>query len=206
MSQADNPTGPPSTSVTSISLLDRAKAHDPDAWEKLVSLYGPLVYAWCRRWGIQPDDVMDVAQEVFQAVAGAIEGFQKDGPGTSFRGWLWTITRHEACDHFSRVAKSPQAIGGTDIQLRLAQIPERSDNDSDYPEAITDSAGLVRQALNVIRGDFQEQTWLAFLHTAVDGRAAPEVAAELGMTKRAVRQAKYRVLQRLRDEFGNLIE
>ena len=65
---------------------------------------------------------------------------------------------------------------------------------------------MVRRALDVIRGDFQEQTWLAFLRTAVDGRAASEAAAELNMSQRAVRQAKYRVLQRLREEFGHLID
>jgi RNA polymerase sigma-70 factor (ECF subfamily) len=93
-----------------------------------------------------------------------------------------------------------------DLVDRLADIPERRDDAADSPEAITENAALVRQALNMIRGDFQEQTWRAFLRTAVDGRPAPEVAAELGMTKRAVRQAKYRVLQRLREEFDNLID
>ncbi len=206
MTPIDQPTGPPSLSATSTSLLDRVKAKDPDAWEKLVTLYGPVIYGWCRRWGVQPDDAMDVAQEVFRAVAGAIEGFRRDYPGASFRGWLWTIARNEVCNYRARAAHSPQAIGGTDMQLRLADIPEASGDGSDCSQANDESAGVVRRALDVIRGDFQEQTWLAFLRTAVDGRAAHEVAGELGMTKHAVRQAKYRVLQRLREEFGNLVE
>src|SRR5262249_61127710 len=37
----------PSTS-TSRSLLERVRADDPAAWERLVGLYSPLVYHWCR--------------------------------------------------------------------------------------------------------------------------------------------------------------
>ena len=131
--------GAPSLSTTSTSLLDQVKVGDQQAWERLVKLYGPLVYAWCRRWGIQPNDAADVAQEVFRAVAGSIQGFRKDRPNASFRGWLWTIARHEACDHFSRLAKSPQVIGGTDLQLQLAEISEQCADGDDDPEELAES-------------------------------------------------------------------
>ena len=41
---------------------------------------------------------------------------------------------------------------------------------------------------------------------AVEGQVAKDVAADLGMTPGAVRVAKCRVLQRLREELGDLIE
>ena len=129
---------------------------------------------------------------------GASTGSAGIVPVATFRGWLWTIARNEARNHFARLAKSPQVIGGSDLQARLAEIPEHCADDSDGSQGSSETAGVIHRALDVIRGDFQEQTWLAFVRTAVDGRSAPEVAAELGMTKRAVRQAKYRVLQRLR--------
>ncbi|MGO8750097.1 MAG: hypothetical protein ACLQNE_29480 [Thermoguttaceae bacterium] len=53
---------------------------------------------------------------------------------------------------------------------------------------------------------FQERTWRAFLRTVVDGAGAVEVAAELKITTRAVRQAKHRGLQRLGEQFGDLID
>jgi len=61
--------------ATSSSLLERAKARDPQAWERLVELYGPLVYQWCRRWGISATDSQDVVQELFRAVASGIARF-----------------------------------------------------------------------------------------------------------------------------------
>src|SRR2546421_498298 len=35
---------------TSLTLLERARGRDADAWARLVGLYAPLVDAWCRHW------------------------------------------------------------------------------------------------------------------------------------------------------------
>lgn len=57
-----------SSHTTRSSLLSRARLADPEAWRRLTTLYGPLVYRWARQSGMQPDDAADVMQEVFQAV------------------------------------------------------------------------------------------------------------------------------------------
>ena len=199
-------TVPPRPDATSTSLLQRIRAQDQDAWQRLVTLYGPMVYGWCRRWGMQEGDAQDIVQEVFRAVTGAIDGFRQDGVAGAFRGWLWTIAKNKANTYFSQRARRPQVIGGTDLQARLAEIAERYPDASLSEETSVETTGLMQRALDVIRGDFQERTWRAFLRTAVDGAGAAEVAAELKLTVRAVRQAKYRVLQRLREEFPDLLE
>ena len=58
---------------------------------------------------------------------------------------------------------------------------------------------LVRRAVTMLRDEFEPHTWQAFWRTTVDGRPAPEIADELDMTPVAVRQAKHRVLKRLRE-------
>jgi RNA polymerase sigma-70 factor (ECF subfamily) len=65
---------------------------------------------------------------------------------------------------------------------------------------------LITHVLDLIRPEFAERTWQAFWRTAIEGGSAPEVAAELSMSAGAVRVAKSRVLQRLREELGDLIE
>ena len=197
---------PQSPSVTSTSLLERIRCQDEEAWQRFVALYGPLVYGWCRRWGIQQSDAQDLVQEVFRGVAGGIDGFHRDVVGGTFRGWLWTIAKNKANTYFAQRAQRPQAIGGTDLQARLAEIPGQYPDESTGEETIAETTGLMHRVLDVIRSDFQEQTWRAFLRTAMDGAGAVEVATELKMTARAVCQAKHRVLQRLREEFGDLIE
>ena len=61
-------------------------------------------------------------------------------------------------------------------------------------------------ALELVRGEFEPQTWTAFWRCAMDGDAAADIATEMGVSPAAVRKAKSRVLLRLRQEVGDLIE
>jgi RNA polymerase sigma-70 factor (ECF subfamily) len=112
----DVPVGGAPTSSASDSLFRRLRAREGAAWHRLVRLYGPVVYGWCRRAGLQEADAADVGQEVFAAVAGGIDAFRRDRPGDSFRGWLWGITRHKVNDLWRRRAGQPDGAGGSGAQ------------------------------------------------------------------------------------------
>jgi RNA polymerase sigma-70 factor (ECF subfamily) len=172
----------------------------------LVTLYAPLVFHWCRRRELQEQDVADVFQEVFLAVATHLDRFRKQQPGDTFRGWLHTITANKIHDHYRRRGQEPGGVGGTDAQLRLAQFPAPPDAEEDSAAEGQAEGGLFQRALQRIRAEFEERTWQAFWGTAVEGRRTGDVAEELGMSPGAVRVAKSRVLHRLRDELGDLRE
>jgi RNA polymerase sigma-70 factor (ECF subfamily) len=196
---------PPSTCGTSPSLLDRIKADDGEAWDRLISLYAPLAYRWCRRLDLPEQEIGDVLQEVFQSVATHIASFRKDREGDTFRGWLRTITQHKVLDHYGMVRREPEAAGGTDAQVRFAKIPALelpSDDDSGDHRA---ERALVSRTLALIRSEFEDRTWRAFWLTAVEDRLLADVAADLGMSTGAVRVAKSRVLRRLREELGESV-
>lgn len=198
--------GAQSSTGTSRSLLVQVKANDPGAWDRLVALYAPLVMHWCRRWNLQADDCADVFQEVFLAVATHITAFRKNGAGDTFRGWLRTITRNKVLDHFRRQGRELPGEGGTEANLRLAQL---ADSELSAEESVAESAAegsLFRRALDLIRGEFEERTWQAFWRTAVENRLPKDVGDELGMSPGAVRVAKCRVLQRLREELGDVTD
>jgi RNA polymerase sigma-70 factor (ECF subfamily) len=187
-------------------LLERVKADDPRAWDQLVALYAPLVFQWCRGWDLREQDAADIFQEVFQAVALHIGSFRKQRKEDTFRGWLRTITRNKIHDHFRRRGREPEGVGGTDAQTRLTQYPAPQPGDEGSRSEQPGEPGLVRRALELIRAEFAERTWQAFWRTAIEGRPAPEVAAELSMSPGAVRVAKSRVLQRLREALGDALE
>lgn len=193
-----------STSGTSLGLLERVRAEDERAWSRLVTLYSPLVYHWCRRSGLQPTDTEDIFQEVFRAVLTHVHGFRKRKAHDTFRGWLATITRNKIRDHFRRLGREPAAQGGTEAQRQLSQVPAPPPPVAAPPSDADMDRGLQARALELIRTEFREHTWRAFWRTAVDGQPAPSVAEELSMTPGAVRVAKSRVLQRLREELGDL--
>ncbi|MBY0521920.1 MAG: sigma-70 family RNA polymerase sigma factor [Gemmataceae bacterium] len=187
---------------TSLSLLDRVRANDPTAWQRLVYLYTPLVVYWCRNWGVDGVDAEDIAQDVFHGVSAGLAKFRHDRTGDTFRGWLRGITRNKLLDHFRRRDHQPQAQGGSDAQRRLSQVAE-TDQAEDSDEQLS---GLYHRALELVRGEFEVRTWQAFWRCAVEGHAPADVAADLGVTAAAVRMAKSRVLRRLREEVGDVID
>lgn len=190
---------------TSRSLLARLRTDDAAAWDRLVPLYTPLVYHWCRKLSLPEQDMPDVFQEVFKSVASNITNFRKERPSDTFRGWLRTITRNKVNDHFRRRGRQPLATGGTDANLQFAQLPAPALND-DEPDEQQSRQQLFRRALDLIREDFAERTWQAFWKTVVEGRDTRDVAEELSMRPGTVRVAKSRVLQRLRQQLGDVID
>jgi RNA polymerase sigma-70 factor (ECF subfamily) len=191
------------SSATSRSLLARVQADEEQAWQRLVSLYAPLVVHWCRSRGLQEQDVADVVQEVFRAVVAHICTFHKDKVGDTFRGWLRRITQNKLHDHFRGWRRETRGVGGSSAQQRLAQLPGPEPVEEDFAADDEAERILFGRALELIREEFEEQTWAAFWRTAVEDRAAKDVAADLGMTPGAVRVAKCRVLRRLREELGD---
>ena len=192
---------------TSSSLLDRARHRDDVAWNELVELYAPLVYFWCRKTNIVEQDIPDVVQEVFRSVVTGIDGFRKDRPCDTFRGWLRTVTRSKLADHFRRLNRNPVAIGGSGAQFQMEHISDES-NDDDSTESEDDERlaefALFHRGLEAIRHDFDPHTWQAFWRVTVDGLSATEAANELSMKSGTVRVAKSRVLQRLRRQLGDV--
>jgi RNA polymerase sigma-70 factor (ECF subfamily) len=184
---------------TSHSLLRRVRLRDAEAWRRFAALYTPLVYSWARRGGLQESDAADVVQDVFRSVFTKIDDFQKDGQCSHFRGWLWAITRNRVRLFFRQRAPQPQAAGGGDAALLLAQIPDQWQRDEE-PSTNDDRHALVQRALRLVKDDFSAATWQAFWRLTVVGDEAAAIAADLGQSAKAVRQAKYRVLCRLREE------
>ena len=188
------------------SLLFRVKAKDPRAWSRLVLLYGPLVYGWCRRAQLQDADAEDVSQEVFSSVAAKMAEFRRERPGDTFRGWLWTICQRKIVDHYRPRGQRGAARGGSDAQQQFAQLPAEeflSSSADDFP--IEDEIRVAHRALQLLRSDFEERTWQVFYRMVVAGDSAAEIGRDFQMTKRAVRQAKYRVLRRLKLELDGLM-
>ena len=70
---------------TRPSLLLRIRnAEDPLAWGEFVGLYGPLVYAYGRKRGLQDADATDLTQDVFRAVVRVAGEFQYDADRGGF--------------------------------------------------------------------------------------------------------------------------
>ncbi len=188
---------------TSISLIEQAQSKDSGAWMRLSQVYSPLVFSWSKRAGLQDEDAADIVQDVFKILLKSLDGFRRDRAGDTFRGWLWTITRNEIRNWFRKQKARPEkGEGGSDANHRIASIADWVNDDSDIGEISPHESAetlLMQRAAEAIQGDFEPHTWAAFWRATVEGHNSTDIANDLRMTTGAVRQAKFRVLARLRE-------
>jgi RNA polymerase sigma factor (sigma-70 family) len=192
---------PPSTRP---SLLVRVRdSRDAAAWAQFVAVYGPLVYGFARKQGLQDADAADLTQETLRVVAGAIQSLEYDPARGSFRSWLFQVVRHRLYRFRDRQARPGQGSGDTGAHDRLREVPGREPD----PASLWDEEYERRQfawAAEQVRGQVQESTWQAFWRTAVEGQSGQEVAEALGLSVAAVYLAKGRVMARLKEEIRQL--
>src|SRR5438105_4849958 len=111
---------------TRPSLLVRIRdSGDREAWRLFVDLYGPLVYRFGRKRGLQDADAADLTQTVLQAISGAIQTFEYDPARGAFRGWLLGVVRNQLSKRMRREQHAPQGTGDSATQQWLAEQPER---------------------------------------------------------------------------------
>jgi RNA polymerase sigma-70 factor (ECF subfamily) len=181
-----------------VKLRDPA---DTIAWREFVAIYGPLIYRLARRNGLQDADAHDLGQEVFRAVAGAVDRW--DPARGSFRGWLSRIARNLLINFVTRRQFQPRGSGATSIQELLEAQPAVDPSATALFEADY-RIQVFHWAAEEVRGQVAPTTWQAFWLTAVEGRPPDEVAIELCLSVGSVYVARSRVLARLRRRIERL--
>lgn len=171
----------------------------------MVHLYGPLVQRWCKRSGLQDEDVADIFQETFRSVSTHLDRFKPVKEVGSFRSWLRTIVRTKIADYYRKLNEQPAGRGGSTDQLRLAAVSDPMAEDSDE-DAGEENALIVQRAMDLIQPEFSPQNWKAFRLVALEDYSAVEIAEQLNVQPQAVRQANYRIRRRLRLVLQDLME
>lgn len=190
--------------VTRASLLLRLKDDsDTEAWQEFVRLYGPVVYHFGRKRGLQDADAVDLMQEVLRTVAAHATRLAYDPSRGSFRGWLFTVTRNKLYTFLDRRRNREQATGDSTTRQALQAAPDReSDLEASWEHEYQQQ--LTARAMERVRPEFQKNSWDAFWLTAVDGVPAQEAARRLNLSPGAIYVHKSRVLARLREEVQRL--
>jgi RNA polymerase sigma-70 factor (ECF subfamily) len=183
------------TSITLMMRLRRAPA-DVQAWDEFVRRYQPMIRDWCVRWGSQPDDAEDVAQEVLLKLLAAMRTFEFD-PGRSFRGWLKTVTQNAWTDfrrsHRRESTEDPERFRAIlDSRAALDDLRSRMEDAFDRE--------LLDLAMRRVEKRVKPANWRAFQLTAIDGRPGAEAARELSLPVARVFIAKHRVQRMLEEE------
>ena len=182
------------------SLLAAAIGSEPEAWQKLVTLYEPRISLWCRGQGLDQPATSDVIQDTWMSVARGLARFRSQPGHGAFRAWLHQIVRRRIADYRRREGHAPGAVGGSSFTMRLAELPFEGEPRSD---ASAKPEVAVGRAMAIVQREVEPKTWQAFWMCVVDQLSTEEVAKLLEMTPANVRQCRSRVLRRLRQSMAS---
>ena len=184
---------------TRPSLLVRLKDRTDDAaWFEFTEIYRPLIYRLACRRGLQHADAEDLVQQVFSAVARAIDRWEVDADRGRFRTWLSRVASNAILNALTR--RAPDRGTGDSALQDLLDAQPAADGPASEMVRIEHRREVFRWAARQIRPEFHPDTWDAFWLTAIDGRDAAEAARELGRTRGAIYAARSRVMRRLKEK------
>jgi RNA polymerase sigma-70 factor (ECF subfamily) len=145
-------------------LIGKVLGGDDRPFEELASSYQNLVTGTLWKYGIDREDIEDVASEVFMKLYRNLHRYR---PDHSFSSWLYRLTANHAIDSLRRGKRDRK-------QVELpAEIASRDPGASDALER-NERAVLLRRGIQKIPGRYREAIILVY----IDGMKLDE-AAEL---------------------------
>lgn len=194
---------PSSADSTPIALLEGVSREplDQAAWAEFVRRYGPKVYHWCRRWGLQEADAEDVTQVVLTKLADKMRDFRYD-PAGKFRAYLRTLTHYAWCDLLESRRRAGAGTGDSEVLKALQAVEARADLAVHQGDMFDQE--VFEEAIRRVRQRVEPHTWEAFRLTALEGQPGAVAAAQLAMKEATVFKARSKVQKMLQQEVAVL--
>jgi RNA polymerase sigma-70 factor (ECF subfamily) len=172
------------------ALIAQARAGDESAFAQLVTEHSARVYGALRRFGLDPQEADEVAQEVFVRAWRGLARFEQR---SQFSTWLYRIAFNEA-------------------QRRLARRPPATafnqPGDEDAIAALPDAAGAGPQAQTLDRefeqtleralAELPDDLRVAVVLRDLEGLSTEEAAAVAGVRQAAFKSRLHRGRMQLR--------
>ncbi len=189
------------TDATRVTLLLRLRDRaDSVSWREFHDRYGQLLYRYARARGAKHADAEDIVQEVELAVFQVMQGFEYDARQGRFRSYLHAAVVHAMGRRASQQARRPAVL---DPQT-FDQVAGRADAEADQRWEHEWQLHRLRWALRQVAGEFTPATLRAFELHVLQAKSVEDTAAELGLSKASVYQARCRVLKSLRARLAEL--
>ena len=180
---------------TQVSLIAKIRDFgDEEAWSEFVQIYQPVVQRFIQRRGLQYADAVEVTQEVLSRVAKSIGSWDSDHEKSTFRGWLYRITRNLTIDFLRRKKIERARIGQGDAGL--SQVVDTGDQQSQEFQNEFEKQ-IFYWAAESIKPSFKPENWQAFWLSTVEGMPIEKVADQLKLKPGNVYVARSRIMARL---------
>src|SRR5215831_11721071 len=178
---------------TESSLIARAKAGDPVAFEQLSSAYADRIFMLLLRLLGDRGDAEDIAQEVMLRAWRAIGTFRGK---SSYFTWLYRIAVNEANRALQRRARRPSSvpIGPDELQLPGSGL--------DDPALRAETRELRVALLRALR-DLPPELRIAIVLRDIEGLSTQDAAEVAGLGQAAFKSRLHQARLRVRAAIGD---
>lgn len=158
------------------------------AADKLIRAHYDEIYVFVYRQIGSKEDAMDLTQSIFMAILHSLPSF--NAQKASFRTWIYRIAANKVIDARRRAHTNM-------VSLENVDIPDGDD----FTARVRDRV-LLDQIEDYVSG-LDPQIQAVFRLHLYGEKSFPEIAAALGQSEAAVKSQYYRLIGRLRKEFGS---
>lgn len=177
-----------------ISLVERARHGDGNAWAEIVERYAPLIWSICRRFDLSRADTDDVAGSVWLAL---VEHLINLRDPAALPGWVATTTHHE-CLRILRLRRREQQLE------ELTETDPRTSPDFIEQEVLIDERNVALRTAFAQLPLPCRQLLSLLLHDPPMSYA--EISSRLGISVGSIGPTRARCLDKLRCRLMDICE
>lgn len=177
--------------LVDFSLIEQARGGDAAAFNQLVSAYRKRILGTIGRLIGRPEDVEDVAQEVFVRLFFSLE--QLRSPEV-FEPWLYRLTVNAAYDYLRKKKRRPESrmsdLAEQQVMMADAQAGEKLETERLQ-------ANEIREFVHSLLDDVSEEDRILLMMKEVEGLSLKELEQVYKVNENALKVRLYRARQRV---------
>lgn len=176
-------------------LLERSKAGDIAAFEKLIEVYQKKIYNLAYRMICNHDDAADIAQEALIRIFKSIANFKEQ---SSFSTWVYRITTNVCLDEIRK--KKNRRVLSLDEEIRVddGEMQRQIMSDDPLPDEVVEREEL-RSIVNGAIDSLSEEQRLVITLRDIQGLSYDEIAEVLDCPSGTVKSRINRARQALKN-------
>lgn len=181
--------------LVDFDLIERARSGDDTAFNGIVTAYRKRTFGTISRLIGRPEDVEDVAQDVFIRLYYSLDQLRTP---EVFEPWLYRLTVNAAYDYLRRQRRRHESrlsdLSEQQVVLADAEAGQVAHQDEQHRKQVRETVEELLQAVS-------EQDRLLLLQKEVEGRSLKELEAIYNVTETALKVRLFRARQRVLKAF-----